>query len=166
MTDAAFNSAVREVTPGERAHRRWLEARWPDMTPQAIAKDWEVASDRAKAAWAAVAGQPGPELAGLRRLLGEIGALAASANGGGEPYWRVVEEIAMRVAAAGIPDGPQSDAGGTGLNDGKRAAWSDAHPPGGMTCAVPDPSAADGLCGYPVESEPCPVHGDPQWRPE
>ena len=75
----------------------------------------------------------------------------------------------MRVAAAGVPDGPESSAGGTGLNDGKRAAWSDAHPPAPAALgvpAVPDPSAADGLCGYPVESEPCPVHGDPQWRPE
>jgi hypothetical protein len=38
--------------------------------------------------------------------------------------------------------------------------WSDAIPPGGYVCAVPQPGNPDGICGYPVESEPCPIHGD------
>jgi hypothetical protein len=115
MTDAAFSSAVREITPGQRAHRRWHETRWPDSTPGAVAGEWEILSARAAAAWEAAAIEgSAPELAGLRRLLGEISALAASAIEGGEPYWRVVEEIAARVAAAGIPDGAQGNAGGTG----------------------------------------------------
>lgn len=36
--------------------------------------------------------------------------------------------------------------------------WSDACAPGGMVCAVPNPRSLDGICGYPVESEPCPEH--------
>jgi hypothetical protein len=40
--------------------------------------------------------------------------------------------------------------------------WSDAVPPGGMVCAVPDDLTADGICGNPVESEPCNRHdGEP-----
>jgi hypothetical protein len=38
-------------------------------------------------------------------------------------------------------------------------AWSDAVPPGGYVCAVPKPSHPDGICGMPVESEPCNLHG-------
>lgn len=37
--------------------------------------------------------------------------------------------------------------------------WSDAVAPGGYVCAVPMPGQPDGICGYPVESEPCPKHG-------
>ncbi len=29
---------------------------------------------------------------------------------------------------------------------------------GGYVCAVPDPSRTGGICGMPVESEPCPTH--------
>lgn len=38
--------------------------------------------------------------------------------------------------------------------------WSDAVPPGGQVCAAPvsDRDQPDGICGMPVESEPCPVH--------
>jgi len=77
------------------------------------------------------------------------------------------------LALNGIPGGPESDAGGTGrhgegdaLNAGLPAAWTGACPPGGMVCAVPGAEARGGVCGYPVESEPCPVHRDPEWRPE
>ena len=37
--------------------------------------------------------------------------------------------------------------------------WSDACAPGGYVCATPDPDRPDGICGMPVESEPCPDHG-------
>lgn len=36
--------------------------------------------------------------------------------------------------------------------------WSDAVAPGGMVCAVPMADRPDGICGMPVESEPCTVH--------
>jgi hypothetical protein len=41
------------------------------------------------------------------------------------------------------------------LNGGNPVQWSDACAPGGMVCAVPSPSRPDGICGMPVESEPC-----------
>lgn len=37
--------------------------------------------------------------------------------------------------------------------------WSDACAPGGYVCAAPDPERPDGICGMPVESEPCNLHG-------
>lgn len=36
--------------------------------------------------------------------------------------------------------------------------WSDACAPGGYVCAVPDPDRPDGICGMPVEDEPCAAH--------
>lgn len=36
--------------------------------------------------------------------------------------------------------------------------WSDAVPPGGQVCAAPMPDRPDGICGMPVESEPCQEH--------
>jgi hypothetical protein len=36
--------------------------------------------------------------------------------------------------------------------------WSDAVAPGGMVCAVPIPGKPEGVCGMPVESEPCTEH--------
>lgn len=36
--------------------------------------------------------------------------------------------------------------------------WSSACAPGGYVCAVPDPDRPDGICGMPVESEPCAEH--------
>jgi hypothetical protein len=47
--------ALAGMPPGQRAHHLWLETRWPDMKSEAIARDWELISDRAKAAWEAVA---------------------------------------------------------------------------------------------------------------
>jgi hypothetical protein len=32
---------------------------------------------------------------------------------------------------------------------------------GGYVCAVPDERYADGICGMPVEDEPCPYHVAP-----
>ena len=47
------------MSPGRRAHRRWLESRWPDMSPRAIARDWGLISDQARTAWeAAGTGDP------------------------------------------------------------------------------------------------------------
>ncbi|MEU9837331.1 hypothetical protein AB0D67_37840 [Streptosporangium sp. NPDC048047] len=31
---------------------------------------------------------------------------------------------------------------------------------GGYVCAAPVPTGPEGICGMPVESEPCPEHGD------
>lgn len=36
--------------------------------------------------------------------------------------------------------------------------WSDAVAPGGQVCAVRIPGRPNGICGMPVESEPCPEH--------
>lgn len=36
--------------------------------------------------------------------------------------------------------------------------WSDAVWPGGEVCAVPVLGGSDGVCGMPVESEPCRKH--------
>jgi len=43
--------------------------------------------------------------------------------------------------------------------------WSDAVAPGGEVCAVPMPERPDGICGMPVESEPCREH-NPTWEEE
>lgn len=45
------------------------------------------------------------------------------------------------------------------LNAGHPVTWSSAVAPGGTVCAVPDPAGPDGICGMPVESEPCGRHG-------
>jgi hypothetical protein len=62
---------------------------------------------------------------------------------------------------AAVPAAPQPpDA--EDLNAGRPAVWSGAVAPGGMVCAVPDDLTADGICGNPVESEPCNRHdGEP-----
>jgi HPt (histidine-containing phosphotransfer) domain-containing protein len=44
------------------------------------------------------------------------------------------------------------------LNAGRPVTWSSAVAPGGTVCAVPDPDCPDGICGNPVESEPCDRH--------
>jgi hypothetical protein len=36
--------------------------------------------------------------------------------------------------------------------------WSNAVLPGGQVCAVPTHDNPDGICGMPVESEPCREH--------
>jgi hypothetical protein len=48
-----------------------------------------------------------------------------------------------------------------GLNAGRPIVWSGACPPGGTVCAVPDAGRPDGICGSPVESEPCSDHAGP-----
>lgn len=49
------------VTAGQSAHSRWLTTRWPDMTGQNIAKDWELISNQGKKAWeASAATEPAP----------------------------------------------------------------------------------------------------------
>jgi hypothetical protein len=40
-------------------------------------------------------------------------------------------------------------------NNGHPTAWVICMEVGGYVCAAPDPSAFDGICGMPVESEPC-----------
>jgi hypothetical protein len=36
--------------------------------------------------------------------------------------------------------------------------WDASCAPGGYVCGTPDPTRPDGICGMPVESEPCPDH--------
>lgn len=40
--------------------------------------------------------------------------------------------------------------------------WSDACAPGGYVCGAPDPGKPDGICGMPVEDEPCAEHAEPR----
>jgi hypothetical protein len=42
--------------------------------------------------------------------------------------------------------------------DGRREAWVVIDLVGGYVCAEPDPAMPDGICGMPVESEPCTIH--------
>lgn len=42
------------------------------------------------------------------------------------------------------------------LNAGRPAVWDPSVPPGGVVCAIP--TRRGGICGMPVESEPCPIH--------
>ena len=43
--------------------------------------------------------------------------------------------------------------------------WDRSVPPGGLVCAVPRPDRADGICGTPIESEPCTDHDDMEDTP-
>jgi hypothetical protein len=45
------------------------------------------------------------------------------------------------------------------FNGGAPTVWSDAVAPGGLVCAAQAEHMPDGICGWPVESEPCPAHG-------
>lgn len=42
--------------------------------------------------------------------------------------------------------------------DGRRKAWQAINEVGGWVCAEPDQARPDGMCGMPVESEPCNIH--------
>jgi hypothetical protein len=53
-------AVVTGETPGQAAHRRWHEVRWPDSDAGRIAHDWQILSNRAKAAWEAAAGMHAP----------------------------------------------------------------------------------------------------------
>lgn len=50
---------------------------------------------------------------------------------------------------------PWAPTGTVRLNDGRPEMWDPSVPPGGWVCAVP---STKGLCGIPVESEPCTEH--------
>lgn len=41
---------------------------------------------------------------------------------------------------------------------GRREVWVPLPLPGGWVCGEPDPAGPDGVCGMPVESEPCTIH--------
>lgn len=41
---------------------------------------------------------------------------------------------------------------------GRREKWIVLSGVGGYVCAEPDPDRPDGICGMPVESEPCTIH--------
>lgn len=42
--------------------------------------------------------------------------------------------------------------------DGRREAWIVVDLVGGYVCAETAPGLPDGICGMPVESEPCHIH--------
>lgn len=44
------------------------------------------------------------------------------------------------------------------VRDGRREAWIVIAGVGGFVCAEPEPDLPDGICGMPVESEPCTIH--------
>lgn len=43
-------------------------------------------------------------------------------------------------------------------NDGRRETWIVIGGVGGYVCAEPMTDLPDGICGMPVESEPCDIH--------
>lgn len=49
--------------------------------------------------------------------------------------------------------------------DGRREAWVVINLVGGWVCAEPDQGFPGGICGMPVESEPCNTHhpAKPVW---
>lgn len=46
----------------------------------------------------------------------------------------------------------------TRTSNSRREALVDDPAPGGWVCGEPDPAALDGICGRPIESEPCTTH--------
>jgi hypothetical protein len=46
------------------------------------------------------------------------------------------------------------------LNNGRLELWLPMPLPGGWVCGEPDDGKPDGVCGMPVESEPCDLHKD------
>jgi hypothetical protein len=124
---------VSAATPGQAAHRRWHQVRFPESANGFFAAEWQALGDRAKAAWEAVAIESGaPELAALRDLLDEIGVMAANAPEYGNSFG-VLEEIAMRIAAAGggividIAPAPGALLNGIPLDDYPDASAAPAH---------------------------------------
>jgi len=93
---AAYEAAVRVMLDGEPD----TSGEGPDFAWNAIGnherRSWEAAAQ-------AVAAPLERELAALRELLDEIGVMAANAPEDGDSYG-LLEEIAMRIAAAGVPD--------------------------------------------------------------
>jgi hypothetical protein len=83
------------------------------------------------------------------------------------PVGYVTHDQAMERVRAGaswseavsLEDG--QDGAGLPDNGGASVVWDDQVAPGGQVCAAPsdDTGGADGVCGMPVESEPCPHHG-------
>ena len=94
--------------------------------------------------FSALLSDPDPREPDVNDLIAEEAAQARDELDG-----RLRETLSAGVAA-GPPD----------LNNGRPSVWSGACAPGGMVCAVPDPSALDGICGMPVETEPCNRHGE------
>lgn len=88
------------------------------------------------------------EEAGVREDL-HVATLRRITRTGGSPA--VLRAMAVEALSG---DDSESD-----LNAGRPVLWSSAVAPGGTVCAVPDPACPDGICGMPVESEPCDRHG-------
>lgn len=68
--------------------------------------------------------------------------------------------VMAKVHQGQIEERQASAAGSPTLDPKHPETWSDAVPPGGYVCAVPDPGKPDGICGMPTESEPCTLHDD------
>lgn len=86
-----------DVTPGQAAHRRWHQVRWPDSTDDAIAKEWGlVLSDKAKSAWEAAAVEhAAPDLAEAMRAAASRELAAAMAES--RRYREALEQVARRA---------------------------------------------------------------------
>ena len=87
-------------------------------------------------------------LARVRELAGDW----AADDGQGPPTKEMLVEADCGRAVLNLLNGGQP------LNGPHPAVWSDAVAPGGMVCAVPAPGNPDGICGNPVETEPCNQH--------
>lgn len=88
---------------------------------------------------------------------------AAAAHSAGTPGWvrceagdpGAVPDIA-RVLNTGVWD-PVRQTWKVAAH-GRREKWALIDGVGGYVCAEPDPAGVDGICGMPVESEPCNIH--------
>lgn len=68
---------------------------------------------------------------------------------------------AVDIALGGRPiDHPDVD-----INGGHREVWLVIGGVGGYVCGEPVADRPDGICGMPVETEPCPNHDRPEANP-
>lgn len=167
----AVLAAAREIDPGAWAEavRVWLRDATADAAgrsapgadeeayvraAEASAVLWSLADAKAKlaaietlcrtGAMLVIPGDPDPV----------VGAVAAA-------------DILAIITGDGETASPQpGTAGFLALNNGNPVYWSRDAVPGGYVCAIPVAGRPRNICGYPVESEPCPEHRDPEWRPE
>lgn len=91
----------------------------------------------------------------------DIPAGPATIADGLRAEWQNLYRAALLDAACTDPDCTAADlykAGNDTAHQGH--VWLSEPPPGGWVCATPVPGLPGGICGMPVESEPCPEHGD------
>lgn len=98
----------------------------------------------------------------LAAALGDLRAILL--DGGRDPEEARRRALAAAGKAAGIPGVTDAtiaalvEPESARFNDGLPVRWLDEPSPGGWACAVPVPGNPGGICGTPVESEPCPGH--------